>query len=194
VEIRRRFGGVCIKERGWTGMTEYKWLHSKEKEALRECGLDIHNAVGALVNSCTRSGVHYESYGRSFESARVNLDVLYRELCVEKRYREEVNHAEYEAGVKALGDGKTQLFNAQNTMTHAGVYEDLDKRVKKCQQLTGKYSRIWTAIRVFDSKNKNPNVQRSAGYYATLPKQADMDEMLGLLAEMGRMCSDKYEQ
>ncbi|MBV5280651.1 MAG: hypothetical protein J0651_05300, partial [Actinobacteria bacterium] len=105
-----------------------------------------------------------------------------------------VNHAEYEAGVKELADGKTQLFNAQNDIKQAGVYEDLEKKVKKCQLLTEKYSRIWTAIRVFDSKNKNPNVQRKAGYYATLPKQADMDEMRGLLAEMGRMCSDKYCQ
>jgi hypothetical protein len=191
----RRFGGVCIKERGWTGMTEYKWLHSKEKEALRECGLDIHNAVGALVNSCTSSGVHYESYGRFFDAARDNLNVLYRELCVQGKYREEVNHAEYEAGVKALGDGKTQLFNAQNTMTHAGVYKDLEKKVKKCQQLTGKYSRIWTAIRVFDGKHGGRAwAQRCINNYATLPKQADMDEMRGLLAEMGRMCSDKYEQ
>ncbi len=51
----------------------------------------------------------------------------------------------------------------------------------------GKYSRIWTAIRVFDSKYHLPWQRRQRGFYATLLTAGDMHAMRGLLAEMGAL-------
>ncbi len=87
-----------------------------------------------------------------------------------------------------MTDGDRELFNEKKAIKGAGVYTDVLKKLRKCQELTGKYTRIWTAIRVFDSKHKeNAYAVRCMGYYATLPTKADMGEMRGLLAEMGAL-------
>ncbi len=95
--------------------------------------------------------------------------------------------AEFVQGKKELEDGKSLMRNAKNEIKGAGVYDDLLKKVGKCLVVMGKYSRIWTAIRVFDSKHKVPWSQRQLGFYATLPTAGEMDAMRGLLTEMGAL-------
>jgi hypothetical protein len=171
-------------------MTEYRGLHGKEKEALKQCGLDMKNAVHALSCACTNGGVGYPSWRRYFTDGRDQVIVIYKKLWQEGRYFDDLS-AEFVQGKKELEDGKRLLFNAQNEITGAGVYADLLTKVEKCLVLMGKYSRIWTAIRVFDSKHKFPWKERCKGYYATLPTNADMHAMRGLLAEMGALSACK---
>ena len=172
--------------------TEYKGLHSAEKKELRDTGRDMYDAVNALDRALTRNGLRYTTYGRYFLGVRDKLTVIYKELCEDKRYIDDTDR--YNIARKELDDGNTLMFNAngRNELKGAGDYEELEKKVKTCQATTTKYSQAWIEILTFDRKNRNPNAQRLLGYYAF--QKADMDEMLGLLAEMGRMCSDKYEQ
>jgi hypothetical protein len=112
-------------------MTEYKWLHSKEKEALRECGRDMKDAVEELDNACTRGDVGYPTFRRYFTAARGHVTVIYKQLWEEERYFDETSEA-FEQGNKELTDGKSLLRNAENEIKGAGVYEDLLKKVGKC--------------------------------------------------------------
>jgi hypothetical protein len=61
-------------------MTEYKGLHSKEKEALRECGRDMKDAVHDLSCACTTGGVGYPSWRRHFTDGRDQVTVIYKKL------------------------------------------------------------------------------------------------------------------
>jgi hypothetical protein len=167
-------------------MSEYKWLHSKEKEALEECGRDMKNAVNDLDNACTRGGVGYPSWRRHFTDGRDQVTVIYKKLWEKGRYFDDLS-AEFVEGKKELEKGKSLLREAENEITGAGVYADLLKKVGKCLVLMGKYSRIWTAIRIFDSKYQVPWQRRQRGFYATLPTAGEMDAMRGLLAEMGAL-------
>jgi hypothetical protein len=166
-------------------MTEYKWLHSKEKEALEACGRDMKNAVNDLDNACTSGGVGYPSWRRHFTEGQDHVTVIYKKLWEKGRYFDDLS-AEFVQGKKELEDGKSLMRNAEHEIKGVWVYNDLLKKVDKCLVLMGKYSRIWTAIRTFDSKYQVPWSQRKLGYYATLPTAGEMDTMRGLLAEMGR--------
>jgi hypothetical protein len=133
-------------------MTEYKWLHSKEKEALQECGRDMHRSVEGLVNACSWGLVSDKNYAASFTEPRNKLNVIYKELCFKERYLDEVNRSEYAAAKEALATGRTQLASGKAEIPLVGVYDNILERANVCETLMGKYMRIWEAIRAFDSK------------------------------------------
>jgi hypothetical protein len=167
-------------------MSEYKWLHSAEKKALRQCGRAMNTAVQDLDNACTSGEVGYPSWRQYFTDGGKQVTVIYKQLWEEGRYFDDLSAA-FEKGKEELENGKRLLRSAKKEITRVGVYEDLLRKVDRCLVLMGKYSRIWTAIRVFDSKHQFPYKERCKGYYATLPEKADMGEMRGLLAEMGAL-------
>jgi hypothetical protein len=167
-------------------MSEYKWLHRAEKTALKNCGRDMKDAVEELDNACSRGDVGYPNFRRHFQDGRDQVTVIYNQLWREGRYFDDLSAA-FVQGKQELEDGKSLLRNAENEIKGAGVYKDLLRKVGECLVLMGKYSRIWTAIRVFDSKYHVPYTERCKGHYATLPTNADMHAMRGLLAEMGAL-------
>jgi hypothetical protein len=113
-----------------------------------------------------------------------------------------VGRAEYDAGVKALADGKTRMEGAKNrgeeepdysggrasVVRVADHYDWLLGRWNACKAALKGYEAAWEAIKDFD-KQKTAQTQRSSGWaHAFTPKQkADLGalaQMRGLLGEM----------
>ena len=167
-------------------MSEYKGLHSAEQTKLREAGRNMKDALNDLDNALTRVGFRYTNYGRYFQGAREKMTVIYKELCEEHRYIDDIDR--YNIGRKELDDGKTLMFNAQEEMKRAGDYKYLLDRVEVCRVWTTKYAQAWSEIRAFDRKNgkKNAYAQRLIGNHAFNPTaRADMGEMREMLRELG---------
>ena len=168
-------------------MTEYTGLHSAEKTKLREAGRDMKDALNDLDNALTRVGLRYTNYGRYFQGARKNLTVIYKELCEEHRYIDDIDR--YNIGRKELDDGKTLMFNAQEEMNGPGDYKYLLDRVEVCRVTTTKYTQAWSKIRAFDRKNKgSAAAMRFGGWHAfNRTARADMGEMREMLRELGAL-------
>jgi hypothetical protein len=92
----------------------YGYLCRAEKTALDGKVRDVYNAVNALCNACTHVQLHHSAWAGDFDEAQKWLTMLYKEMLDDRRYVYYVGRAEYDAGVKALADGKTRMEGAKN--------------------------------------------------------------------------------
>jgi hypothetical protein len=159
-------------------MTEYKALHAKEKEKLENTGYNMKLNFNALMQSVNIIDGKDDNFRCViwFKDAHKKMLVIYNELCGDKKkYIYDIDR--YTECKKELDDAITILMNEYSAFKRESLYNQILKQAQQCQVAEIAYSDAWSDIRTFDRKNKNPNIQRSAGYHAFL-KKSSMGDIL----------------
>jgi hypothetical protein len=166
---------------------EHRGLSWAEKDEVDAKGRTMKEREDDLYNGCIHVHLHYTNHGSDFGEARKRLKAVYTQLKAEQ-YFDSLGLEDYNEGLKALAHGRTHMFNAFGRGEIDSVkYNDLFKKMQACEKACGAYAQAWQKIRDFDKKNpKTSGVKRAVWKHAFSTQQADMGEMRGLLAELGR--------
>ncbi len=165
-------------------MTEYKGLHSAEKEKLENTGYNMKLNFNALMQSVGIIDGKDDNFRCViwFKDAHKKMLVIYNELCgEEKKYIYDI--ARYTDCKKELDNAITILRNEYSVFHRESLFNHILKQASQCQVAEIAYSNAWSDIRTFDRKNKNPNIQRRIGYHAF--KKASMGDILHELKMLG---------
>ena len=167
---------------------EHRGLSWAEKDAVDAKGRVMKEKADALYNGCIFVQLHYTNYGSDFDVARKRLTAVYTQLT-DDQYFDRLGLEDYDEGLKALTAGRTHMFIAFGRRELGDVtYNDLFKKMEACEKACGAYAQAWQNIRDFDKKNpKTAGVKRFVWKHAFSGQRADMGEMRGLLAELGRL-------
>ena len=169
-------------------MREHRGLSWAEKDEVDAKGRAMKEKADDLYNGCIRAQLQKTNYGSDFDTARENLEAVYKQLKDEK-YVDSLGLEDYDEGLKALAAGRTHMFNAFGRRELGDVtYTDLFNKMVACETACGAYAQAWHNIRDFDKKNpKTAGVKRFVWKHAFSGQRADVGEMRGLLAELGRL-------
>ena len=166
-------------------MTEYKGLHAAEKEKLENTGYNMKLNFNALMQSVNIIDGEDDNFRCViwFKDAHKKMLVIYNELCEDKKkYIYDMDR--YTECKKELDDAITILRNEYSAFNRESLYNQILTQAQQCQVAEIAYSDAWKDIHTFDRKNKNPNIQRMAGYHAFL-KKASMGDILHELKMLG---------